>query len=97
MTKLILLGMTLTNQNCVHEENKSRLIPGNASYIHLSIIQFGEAHLWFRLTFFFFFLSYTAPTTFLITTELVDTRNTTFGKLFFYRYLTSDINILSST
>jgi hypothetical protein len=68
MTKLILLGMTLTNQNCVHEENKSRLIPGNASYIQLSIIQFGEAHLWFRLTFFVFFLSYTAPTTFLITT-----------------------------
>lgn len=55
MTKLILLGMTLTNHNCVYEENKSRLIPGNASYIQLSIIQFGKAHLWFRLTFFSFF------------------------------------------
>jgi hypothetical protein len=75
MTKLILLGMTLTNQNFVHG-NKSRLIPGNASYIQLSIIQFGKARMWFRLTFFSFFLSYTAPTTLLIITESIYTKNT---------------------
>jgi hypothetical protein len=74
MTKLILLGMTLTNQNCVYEKNKSRLNLGNARYIQLSIIQFDKAHLWFRLTFFSFFLSYTAPTTLLIITEPMDTK-----------------------
>jgi len=53
--------------------------------------------MWFRLTFFSCFLSYTAPTTLLIITEPMDTKNTIYGKLFFYKYLTSDINILFST
>ena len=65
MIKLILLGLKLTNQNHVHEENKSRLIPGNTSYIPLSIIHFSKAQLWFKLMFFSFFPSYTAPTTLL--------------------------------
>lgn len=56
MTKLILFGLKLRNQNRVHEENKSRLIPGNTSYVQLSIIRFGKAQLCFRLTFFSFFL-----------------------------------------
>lgn len=97
MTEVTLLEMTRTNQSCVFEENKSRLIPGNTSYTQLSIIHFIKAQLWFRIMFFSFFLSYIVPTTLLIITEPMDTKNITFGKLFVDRYLTSDISILFST